>query len=251
MATKKKTTAKKRTAKKATSAKSSAPKKKVAPKKKAKVVAPKKKAKAVAPKKKAKAVAPKKKAKAVAPKKKATAAPKKVAVAAPAKKPERPTFPAVLEELVSWVNEGRAGNLDFEMYGSFNEQYKPSDWTRNPASDDELFTFGMDGSGGQVAIWRRDAAPLEELPVVFLGSEGEVKPLATSLPSFLHLVASGFGPAEIAFATIEDPTPNESMLEWVQSTYPNRAFSDPQSILDDAAEALAGFEAHLMATTKS
>jgi hypothetical protein len=252
MATKKKKPAK--AAPKKRSAKKVAPKraapKKVAPKKPApKKPAPKKPApKKPAPKK----AAPKKPApKKVAPKKAApkAAAPKKVA----APKAERLSkFPAVLEELVSWVNEGRAGNLDFEMYGSFNEQYKPSDWTRNPASDDELFTFGMDGSGSQVAIWRRDAdVALDDLPVVFLGSEGEVRPLATSLPAFLHLVASGLGPAEIAFGSGDEPTANDAMLEWVRETYSGRAFPDPQAILDEAAEALAGFEAHMMSSTKA
>jgi hypothetical protein len=143
------------------------------------------------------------------------------------------------------------GGIDFEMYESFNSQYKPSDWTRNPATDDELFTFAIDGSGGQVAIWRNDpnASP-ENLPVVFLGSEGEVHPLATSLPLFMHMLANGLGPLELVFGGSE-PAPNEEMIAWVQATYPQAAFKDPKAIWSDAKQALSGFEQHLASQSKT
>lgn len=210
-----------------------AKKKKKAPAKKKKPAPKKKKP---APKKK-KAAAPKKKA---APK---AAAPKPVAAKPAGEK--WTTFPAVLVELNDWVNGGRAGEIDFEMYESFNEQYKPSDWTRNPATDDELFTFAMDGTGGQVAIWRRDpGGSHDDQPIVFMGSEGEVKPLAMSLPGFLFLIASGLGPLEITSGG--EPAENEEMMAWVKESYPDVA-TDTTAILDEAAKKLADFEAHLMA----
>jgi len=215
-------------------------KKKIAPKKKK--TAPKKKA--AAPKKKKlvakkKVAAPKKK-KVAAPKKKAaakTAAPKQAAATSWTK------FPPVLATLAEWVNEGRAGEVDFEMYASFNEQYKPSDWTRNPKTDEELFTFGMDGSGGQVAIWRTDGAKaFDALPIVFMGSEGEIKPLATALPKFLHMLASGIGPLEVG----SDASPNDEMLAWVRTEYPSESFGEPSEILEEAEAQLSHFEEHLM-----
>ena len=197
-------------------------KKKTAPKKKK--IAPKKKP--VAKKKKAPAKA-KPKAKAQAkPKAKAQAKPKAAAPKAKAAAPQVKaaagwsTFPPVLASLEKWVNGGRAGEIDFEMYQSFNEQYKPSDWTRNAKTDEELFTFGMDRSGGQVAIWRNDAAKeLDALPIVFMGSEGEIKPFATTLPKFLFLLASGLGPAEAFFGG--EANPNDEMLDWVRGEYPS------------------------------
>jgi hypothetical protein len=136
------------------------------------------------------------------------------------------------------------------MYQGFNEQYKPSDWTSNPKTDSELFSFGMDGSGGQVAIWRNDpAAPFDALPIVFLGSEGEVHPLAPSLPAFLHELANGLGPLELT--SDSETNPNEEMLAWVKETYPQASFDDPKAIFNEAKESLAGFEAHLMTQTKT
>jgi hypothetical protein len=237
-------------------AKKTAAKKKAAPKKTPKKPAPKKPAKIAA---KAKAKAPKK-----APSKKP--APKKP----PAKKPAAPkpapmieeaaaapasdgwaAFPPVLASLVEWVNGGKLEGVDFEMFQAFNEQYKPSDWTRNPASDQELFTFGMDGTGGQVAIWRRDpAAPFDALPIVFLGSEGEISPLATSLPLFLHALASGRGPLELVFGG-DEPDGNPEMIAWVQEQYPGVTFKSPAGIFADAKKALADFEPHLHEQVRS
>jgi hypothetical protein len=158
-------------------------------------------------------------------------------------------FPPVLEELVEWVNGGKAGEVDFEMYESFNEQYKPSDWTRNPASDSEFFTFGMDGTGGQVALWRKDPkADAVAQPVVFLGSEGEVKPLATSLPGFLKLLASGLGPLEVTSGG--EPSVNAEMLSWVNSSFPDSQLGETAAILDEAASTLSNFEQYIRSHVK-
>ena len=228
-------------------------KKKKKKKKKTKKPAPKKK---LAPKKKP---APKKKAapKKPAPKKKKAVAKQKVAAkakAAPPKKAEASatwtTFPPVLAALAEWVNDGRAGEIDFEMYESFNEQYKPSDWTRDPKTDEELFTFGMDGTGGQIAIWRTDAdKTADALPIVFMGSEGEIKPMATTLPKFLFLLASGLGPIEAFFGG--EASPNDEMMEWVRGEYPNAKFGEPSEILEEAASELAHFEEHLQSLVKA
>jgi hypothetical protein len=204
-----------------------------------------------AAKKKAMSRKPAKKLAAKKPVKK-PAAKKSAAKKPAAKKSAAPVwkeFPPVLQQLVDWVNGGRAGDMDFEMYESFNEQYKPSDWTRNPVADTEFFTFGMDGTGGQVAIWRREPeASFESLPVVFLGSEGELKPLATSLPGFLQLLASGLGPIEISFG--QDPAPNEEMQAWVRGAFPAVEFAEPRVILDEAATALADFEQYVRSLVK-
>lgn len=158
-------------------------------------------------------------------------------------------FPSVLKRLEEIVNGGQAGEMDFEMYQSFNEQYKPSDWTSNPKSDEDLWTFGMDGSGGQVALWRHEpSAKLEDRPVVMLGSEGEVSPIATDLPSFLYLVANGVGPMEVLFDMVnwDDLQASDEILAWVREEWPDRKFPAPKKIVTDAKSKLKHFEKHVL-----
>src|SRR5262249_37273280 len=102
--------------------KKTAPKAKAHPKKKKATAAAKKKP---APKKKKAAVAKAKPSQAKA-KPAAAAKAKPAAAAKAAAAPGWSEFPPVLAALVKWVNDGRAGEVDFEMYASFNE-YKPSD----------------------------------------------------------------------------------------------------------------------------
>ena len=51
-------------------------------------------------------------------------------------------FQPIFSELGEWIHGGKMGDdvhLDFEMYESaFNQQYKPSNWNGNPASDSVL-----------------------------------------------------------------------------------------------------------------
>jgi hypothetical protein len=237
----------KRAAKKA--AKKS-PKKKVAAKKVApKKVAPKK----VAPKK----VAPKKKAaaKKVAPKKKAAAkkaAPKKVGAPAlspkasappPAPTPEAPaayfSFPEEVAAFCELVNSGGAGEADLEGYADFNEQYKPSDWARNPAVDQQMLTFAMDGAGGQFTLWRQAGRELLDNPVVQLGDDGELHVLASDFPSFVALVAAG---VDLFSRETEDLTPRPQLQEFIAMTWGDRTFGDAASILSSAKDAWPNFE---------
>lgn len=158
-------------------------------------------------------------------------------------------FPDVLVDLEKRVNGGDAGEIDFEMYQSFNEQYKPSDWTRDPKSDDEFLSFGMDGTGGQVAIWKNAKAELDALPIVFLGSEGEASMLAKDLPSFLSMLAAGVGPYEAA-TEIYEGEPSEDLLEWVKETYPKHKASTPEKTVAAAKKAFPKFEEHLQSLVK-
>lgn len=214
--------------------------------KKKKKASTKKTAKKPPAKKKSAGSKPKKKAAAAAVTQKGVTS---KAAAAASEKEKAGEFPPVLKHLEEVVNGGQAGEMDFEMYQSFNEQYKPSDWTRNPKSDEELWSFGMDGTGGQVALWRHEPnVKLEDRPVVMLGSEGEVSPIASDLPSFLYLVANGMGPYEIAFDMLTgDEEANEEMLEWINEQWPKRKFPDAKKIIKDAKSKFKHFEKHLRA----
>jgi hypothetical protein len=66
-----------------------------------------------------------------------------------------------------------------------------------------------------------------------------------TLPKFLHLLASGVGPLEASDGGAE-ASPNDEMIEWVRTEYPNVELGAPSDILDEAASELAHFEKHLM-----
>lgn len=154
-------------------------------------------------------------------------------------------FSPVLTELVEWVHGGRMGDheIDFEMYEAINEQYKPSDWCQNPVLNDWLSTFGMDGSGGQVAIWHR--GPGDE-PVVMLGSEGEVAVFARDLAGFLHQLAHGADPRAMLFDGLRsDGEAIEAMAAWVRGHFPGRELASPSEEYAAAQPLLAEFEAFL------
>ncbi|MEM7244083.1 MAG: SMI1/KNR4 family protein [Acidobacteriota bacterium] len=114
-----------------------------------------------------------------------------------------PQFPALLSALHQLEFEYADGDgYDFEPYQDFLSADETRDWLRawtgNPeVTGEEYLVFGQDGSGGHAAIWRaRSGAPLEEQPIVFLGSEGEVGVLATDLADYVRLLGAGVGPCE-------------------------------------------------------
>jgi len=146
-------------------------------------------------------------------------------------------FPPVLQELASrWIHgdgmQGRA--IDLEMYESFNEQYKPSDWSGDPSLDEVVSTFAMDGSGGQVALWRR--GPGDE-PVVMLGSEGEVVVFSRDLAGFLHQLAHGVDPILVPYNGLKDGPPIPAMVAWIKASFPGAALLSPAAEFT-AAQAL-------------
>jgi len=82
-------------------------------------------------------------------------------------------------------------------------------WTGDPAARLPPFrVFGRDGSGGLAAFWIRDAdVSLETQPIVFLGSEGELKVIARDLGDYLWLLANGVGPLETVDGIHRVPAP--------------------------------------------
>ncbi|WP_240742294.1 SMI1/KNR4 family protein [Micromonospora zingiberis] len=94
--------------------------------------------------------------------------------------------------------------VDFEPYPNFLDEHETADWWRawtgNAELDGSEFrVFGQDGTGGLAAFWLvRNGEPIEQQPVVFLGSEGQTAVVAQNLPAYLWLLADGFGPWEAA-----------------------------------------------------
>ncbi|MEV1154802.1 SMI1/KNR4 family protein [Micromonospora chokoriensis] len=91
-------------------------------------------------------------------------------------------------------------------------------WTGDPAAGVPPFrVFGRDGSGGLAAFWIRDAgAAVETQPVVFLGSEGELKVIARDLGDYLWLLANGVGPLETVDGVYRVPSPIPELVAVAQ-----------------------------------
>lgn len=158
-------------------------------------------------------------------------------------------MPDILFALTEWVHEGRCNVRDLEFYESFNDQYRPSHWTRNEASDDSLGTFAQDGAGGQYALWFD--VPDGTQPVVKLGDDGDLRVLAVDTLDFAWLLACGVEPIAIHEAddTVEgEPTP--AMQDWVRAQSPGRAFESPAAVLARASSAHPGFAAAVLAQVK-
>ena len=266
LAPKKKVAPRKAGAPKKTAPRKAAPKK-AAPKKAApKKTAPKKAApKKAAPKKAApKNAAPKNAApKNAAPKNAASknAAPKNAAPPPEAKKTPAPAAesaetPAAAsfnftEEIAAFcelVNSGGAGEADLEGYASFNEQYKPSDWARNPALDQQMLTFAMDGAGGQFTLWRQHGRELIDNPVVQLGDDGELRVLASDFPLFVALVASGM---DLFSREVDNLTQRPQMQEFLKERFGERTFGDAGSILSTAQTAWSNFDAWMKSQVRA
>jgi hypothetical protein len=250
-AAKKKSTTKKPAAKKPVTKKASKPATKATKKPAAKKKAATKPAKKTATKKTA----------AKKPAKKPAAKPAKKPSAKPAAKAKATTntvskasftppteFTPLFVTLEEWVNGGKFDGFDLEAYQSFNEQYKPSDWTQNPETNQKMFSFAMDGTGGQFSIWNNGSSDkLEELPVVLLGSEGSTIALTQNVPEFFFLMASGVDPSQIEYGGISGKeTRHADFMVFVKKQWTGRSFASPKEIFANAKKSLQkDFEAFL------
>lgn len=100
--------------------------------------------------------------------------------------------------------------VDFEPYPEFMDGDEATAWLRAwtgnaTLTGDDFRVFGQDGTGGYAAIWlAREDEPLENQPIVFFGSEGELGVVASNLADYLWVLAGGFGPLEAATAPEAD-----------------------------------------------
>ncbi|MEU9701104.1 SMI1/KNR4 family protein [Streptomyces sp. NPDC047981] len=125
-------------------------------------------------------------------------------------------FPPALAEVarVEFAYGDEGEGVDFEPYDAFDSAEETTDWLRhwtgNHALDGGAYrVFGQDGTGGLAAIWWvREGRPLDEQPVVFMGSEGERGVVAGNLSDFLWVLADGFGPMEAALHEHREARPD-------------------------------------------
>lgn len=112
-------------------------------------------------------------------------------------------LPAALSEAHEVGFDYRDGDgVDFEPYPGILDARETAEWWRAWTGNGELDgsefrAFGQDGTGGIAAFWLvRPGEPIEQQPVAFLGSEGEMGVVARNLWVYLWLLADGFGPWE-------------------------------------------------------
>ncbi|MGS2613885.1 SMI1/KNR4 family protein [Micromonospora sp. LZ34] len=163
----------------------------------------------------------------------------------------RRTLPTPLSEAheVGFDYRGGAG-VDFEPYPDFLDAGETAEWSRawtgNAEVDGSEFrVFGQDGTGGLAAFWLvRPGEPIEQQPVVFLGSEGETGVVAQNLWAYLWLLADGFGPWEATeYPNHEhEPRTDPRVMEIAERWAPSHRMSAGE-VIAAAREEFPGFEA--------
>jgi len=130
------------------------------------------------------------------------------------------TLPPALAEANALDYDYNDGNgVDFEPYSEFQSADETASWIRAWTGNADLDgaeyrVFGQDGSGGYAAFWLvRSSQPLEQQPIVFFGSEGELGVVARNLDDYLWLLSGGFGPFEAVMDPDTDRDLNMELAE--------------------------------------
>ena len=160
-------------------------------------------------------------------------------------------LPPALVALATMI-EGEGGNLgeiDLEL-GAQIEPGTLTAWTGNPDAEREFRIFAQDGGGGVVAFWLVHAGkPYEEQPIVFLGSEGEVGPIACDLADFLYLLAGGVGPYEAIEYGSTSGKPTFPKIGKLAATLAKRDGRSPLDVLAAAADQYLDLHERIAALT--
>ncbi|MFG2106006.1 SMI1/KNR4 family protein [Micromonospora chersina] len=163
---------------------------------------------------------------------------------------DRRALPPALSEVHEAGFDYRDGaGVDFEPYPDFLDAGEIAEWWRawtgNAELDGSEFrVFGQDGTGGLAAFWLvRQGEPIEQQPVVFLGSEGEMGVVAQNLWAYLWLIADGFGPWEAtAYPDHEhEPRADARLTEIAQRWAPSQRRSASE-VITAAREEFPGFD---------
>ncbi|AKV00366.1 hypothetical protein AKJ09_07029 [Labilithrix luteola] len=153
----------------------------------------------------------------------------------------RAPFPAPLAKLGEIGSEEGFGDVDLEIHDDW-ELGGPKAWTGSAAAEEEFAVFGQDGSGGMVAFWLVNDAPITEQPIVLLGSEGEVGAVAKDLADFLYLLGSGVGPYEaVEYGSTKGEHDLPSVLKLAAEVAP-RVGRTPEEVLATAIDTYGDVE---------
>lgn len=163
---------------------------------------------------------------------------------------DRRTLPTPLSEAHQVGFDYRDGaGVDFEPYRHFLDAAETAEWWRawtgNAELDGSEFrVFGQDGTGGLAAFWLvRPGEPIEQQPVVFLGSEGQRSVVARDLWAYLWLLADGCGPCEATeYPDHEhEPRPEARLIEIAERWAPAHRQS-AGDVISAARQEFPGFD---------
>lgn len=157
-------------------------------------------------------------------------------------------FPPALAAVANVVFDYDNGDgVDYEPYGEFLSEQETTSWLRAWTGNSELTgeafrVFGQDGTGGYVAPWLvQPNQPLNDQPVVFLGSEGELGVIARDLADYLWLLADGFGPHEAVDSPARAARPNPQLTAIAERFAPGRQ-QPATTVISAAAQEFSDFE---------
>jgi hypothetical protein len=165
-------------------------------------------------------------------------------------------FPAALAAALAVpFSDDEDSWVDFEPYPAFEAAEDTAWWFRlwtgNQEADGSQFRFfGKNGAGDYTGFWLvRPDRPIEEQPVVYLGSEGETAVIARDMADLLWLLAAGYGPSEAAYPdrSEDDWTarPNQGIAAIAERFAPDRRRS-PEAVVQAAAQEFPDFEDTIM-----
>lgn len=148
--------------------------------------------------------------------------------------PDEP-LPAALRALGEYLATADNFAVDFELHDGWDVD-GPSSWTRNPGADPEFRIFGQDGTGGLAGFWLvHEGRPVEAQPVVMLGSEGAVGPVARDLCDFLYLLSGAVGPFEaVMFNGLPEGDPDPAFARIAETHLEGRQERTVEAIIADA-----------------
>src|SRR5262245_9104142 len=91
--------------------------------------------------------------------------------------------PSIVDDFYDWLSIYESGSLGhFALTGDRLDDFYVEDGSRAAPA---FVSFLVGGAGGRVGWWRPQGEPLDEAPVVLLGSEGELRALAGTAGDFL------------------------------------------------------------------
>jgi hypothetical protein len=132
-------------------------------------------------------------------------------------------IPKALEKLIHFEQKHKDNySWGFELCTDLDKEPDQGQYSLDEAYFERLMIFARaDGSGSHYAFWQdQPENSLENAPVIFIGSEGEIKIIASNIRELLVLLS--FGP-EISGGTFykdlkeyEDPKAANTFREWVK-----------------------------------
>ena len=98
-------------------------------------------------------------------------------------------LPRVLDEWLDWLAAAGGGHAE-QMFTRLMADWMDDFWTDNGSDLSEFFTFFLVlGEGSRVGVWHGTNAPVDDHPVVLVGSEGELEVLGSTVTHFLARLA--------------------------------------------------------------